>query len=412
MLWTTVLNFVVWYIFVFIGVLWIIVMFQNKRQIHTTPKMNAKLPFVSVLIPAFNEEGTISKTIRSVLSLDYPKRLIETIVVNDCSTDRTRRMAESFGSRITLLNNRKNRGKSYSLNRAMKVARGEFVACIDADSLVKGDALKKMVCHFNDPKVAAVTPALKVYKTRTFLEKIQHAEYLLNVFLRKMLAFIDAIHVTPGVFSVYRKDLLMKLGGFEEGNLTEDMEIALKLHKAGYRIENDLNAVSYTYCPAKWGELFKQRIRWYRGAIQNSIKYKYMFFNPRYGNIGLFFLPLNFIAVLAIIVIFFITAWNYLVAALGYVWKMSIINWDILGYLSMLDLSSLPNLLLSTPLMFGMIGLAMGGYILYISFRVNRYSLKKNKPGYIIYLVLFPFVMMAFWSLALIYEVLRLQRKW
>ena len=267
--WVNIVNYIAWYIFVFISVVWIIVMLQNRGKY--SGKGARKFPSVSVLIPAFNEEKTIGKTIKSVLALKYPKRLYEIIVINDGSTDGTERIVRRLQKRgkIKLISNKRNRGKAYSLNRGIRVSRGELIACLDADSVVRPDILEKTVGYFKDESIGVVTPALKVWRPRNFLEKIQYAEYLLNIFLRKALAFIDSIHVTPGVFSVYRKDVLKMAGGFEEGNLTEDMEIALKIHTLGYKIENNLDAVSYTVCPDRWRKLLKQRIRWYRGALQN-----------------------------------------------------------------------------------------------------------------------------------------------
>ncbi len=413
MVWAIILNYIAWYLFVFIAVVWILVLLQNRNNFSSKGKELKKLPFVSVLIPAYNEGKTISKTIRSVLNLDYPKRLLEIIVINDCSTDDTKEMAEGFrGKGVKILNNRRNRGKAYSLNRATRIAKGKYIACIDADSLVERDALKKMLYNFDSPDIAAVTPALKVWKPKKFLEKAQHAEYLLNIFLRKMLAFLDSIHVTPGVFSIYRKDILLKVGGFEEGNLTEDMDIALKIHEHGYKIENNLNAVSYTVCPDKWKAIFKQRLRWYRGAIQNTIKYKHLLFRKKYGNLGFFFVPMNFLAVIAIISIFVSLVWSYGTMVADSVWKMSLIGWDFSLIFEKMNIFTFFGSFINTPFLLGTIGLLLGGYLLYISFRFSNENIRSNKPGYLLYLIIFPFIYMVFWAAAMLCEVIGLKRKW
>ncbi len=406
-----IINYFAWFIFVFIAVVWILVLLQNRERYprNVRPK---KMPFISVLIPAYNEEDTLEKTIKSVLEIDYPKNLLEVIVINDCSKDRTREIAEKFGNKIRLLDNEKNRGKAYSLNRGVEAAKGGLIACLDADSVVEKGIIKKMIGYFENKQIGAVTPALGVFRAQNFLEKIQYVEYLLNVFLRKTLAFMDAVHVTPGVFTIYRKNVLEDVGGFEVGNLTEDMEIALKLHKAGYKIENNMNAKSYTHCPDKWKSLFNQRIRWYRGAIQNSIKYKYMFFNPKYGNLGMFLLPFNFISVFAIIIIFMLMAWNYLTAISNFIWKLYLINFDLAPLMSSFDWNFALMNLFSSPVLFAFFGLALGAYVLYISFRVNGIEIKSRRPQYFVYLVVFPFALMAFWFLALVHEVFRVKRKW
>ncbi len=412
MAWVTILNYFAWYVFVMFNVMWILVLLQNRGSFYRKmPKLKA-LPPVSIIIPAYNEGKTIAKTIRSVLKLDYPKRLIQTIVVNDCSKDNTREVVEDFGKEVTLLNNKKNMGKAGSLNRAIKIAKGKFIACMDADSTVNASALKTMIPHFADPKVGCVTPALRVKRKSGFLEKVQHAEYLLNIFLRKILAFMDAVFVTPGAFSMFRKDVLLKAGGFDEDNLTEDMEIALKIHKLGYKIENELKAITYTYCPNTVHGLFRQRIRWYRGGLQNYFKYRHMFFNRKYGNLGVFLLPFNIMAISAIIILFFTLFWNYANTTFDYVRKANFISWDILPMINTVDFELAMTNVLTTALIFGLAGLVMGSYVLYTSFRVSNQSVSSSKAGYLLYLLVFPAAMTVFWTLAFIYELLKFERKW
>lgn len=407
----SIINYAAWYIFVFIGVVWILTLLQNKK--FPEAKKAHKSQKVSVIIPAYNEEKTIGRCIKSVLSLDYPKRLLEVIVVNDSSTDKTDKIARSFEKYgVKVLENKINKGKAYSLNRGIKASTGSLVACIDADSLVDKAALKNMTGYFEDPEIGSVTPAVKVLRPRSMIQRIQHVEYLLNVFLRKMLAIIDAVHVTPGVFSVYRKDVLVEVGGFAENNLTEDMDIALKIHKAGYKIENSVNAVSYTMCPAKWTELFSQRLRWYRGAFDNMYKYRGMMFNRKYGNIGMFLLPLNLISTLLIIFIFGSMIWGAVGAANDFVWKMGLVDWDIGIYFKDFKLASLMALPFSTPMMFGMFGVIIGVYLLNKSFGMAAEKIKGNKLSYIIYLFLYPMLMVVFWTAALFHEIFRLKKKW
>ncbi len=404
-------NYVAWFIFVFIGVVWILTLLQNKGS--GDRKITGKRQKVSVIIPAYNEEKTIEKCIKSVLNLDYPKNLLEVIVVNDCSKDRTGEIARGISdARIRILTNKTNKGKSYSLNRGIQEASGSLVACIDADSLIDRQALNNMVGYFEDEKIGSVTPSVKVLNPKSLLERIQHVEYLLNVFLRKMLAVIDAVHVTPGVFSVYRKDVLLKVGGFAEGNLTEDMDIALKIHKAGYKIENSVNAISYTICPPKWGELFKQRLRWYRGAFDNMYKYRGMMFNRKYGNLGVFLLPLNLISTLLIIFIFGSMIWGFFGSLFDFIWKMNLINWDVGIYFKEFKITSLFFIPFSTPIMFGMFGVIIGVYLLNKSFGLTGEKTKGNKKSYIIYLFLYPMIMVIFWTAALVHELFRLKKKW
>ncbi|HLD72566.1 MAG TPA: glycosyltransferase family 2 protein, partial [Candidatus Nanoarchaeia archaeon] len=130
-----------------------------------------KLPLISVLVPAFNEEKTIIRTLESVHQLDYPKEKLEVIVIDDGSKDKTKKMMEWYiqdKSQFKLISHQ-NCGKAASLNKALKIAKGEFFACLDADSFVDRATLKKMLAQYyseNDPKLAIITPAMKVYQPK------------------------------------------------------------------------------------------------------------------------------------------------------------------------------------------------------------------------------------------------------
>jgi biofilm PGA synthesis N-glycosyltransferase PgaC len=415
--WMVLVNYVAWYIFIFIAVTWMFVLLSNRDRFAEKKRVCPKiLPGVSVLIPAYNEGDSLRKTVNSLLEMDYPKNKLELIVIDDTSTDDTGGIARRLEKegKIRLLTNRKNSGKAYSLNRALKISRHEIIACIDADSTVEPDILKKLVSAMDDDKIASVTPALKVLKPRNILEKIQHAEYLLNIFLRKSLSFIDSIHVTPGVFSIYRKSVLEEVGGFDEKNLTEDMEIALSIQNAGYRIENRLDAISYTICPSSLKDLFKQRLRWYRGALQNTVKYRHMIFRRKYGNLGIFLLPFNFISIIAVITIFIIMGWNLLSDVTRGIWHLYLIDWNFLVFLQemKLDTQALVLNTLNTSFVLMVLGTIIGGYLLLKSFRVSDEKFSLNKLGYFTYLFIYPFLMMLFWLTAMAFEILRIRRKW
>ncbi|MBM3303754.1 MAG: glycosyltransferase [Candidatus Aenigmarchaeota archaeon] len=245
------------------------------------------------------------------------------------------------------------------------------------------------------------------------LEKAQYAEYILNIFLRKMLAFIDSVHVTPGVFSVYRKRVLLEVGGFDEKNLTEDMDIALRIHDAGYSIENNLRAIAYTSCPDRLVELYKQRLRWYRGAVQNAVKYKHMLFNRRYGNLGLFFLPFNLIAIVAIVFIFFLLALDVASNMLSYAWRFGLVQWDFVTMIPKeLSFDTALTYMLNTPLLLWVAGTTMALSLLVLSFRMAGEKISLRRFSYFLYVFIFPFIYMFFWASAMVHELAGRKRHW
>ena len=255
---------------------------------------------VTIAIPCYNEEHTVEKTLRSLCELEYPKSKLEIIVVDDGSTDNTYKIAKAFAAktkdRKIKVIKQQNGGKYTALNNAMKQSTGDFFGALDADSFVHPKALLRIMKYFENPKITAVTPAMKIHNPKGFLQRIQAIEYLLGVFLRKVFAELGAIHVTPGPFSIYRKTFFKKYGPFRKAYHTEDIELALRAQKNNEIIENALDAYVYTVGPNNFRVLYNQRIRWYVGFIKNCMDYRSLF-SRKHGNLGLFILPTSFISV-------------------------------------------------------------------------------------------------------------------
>lgn len=269
-----------------------------------------RFPTVSVIVPAYNEEKTIAKTLDSLLGLDYPKDKLSIFVIDDGSTDTTYSIAKTYESKGVKVFTKKNEGKGLALNFALKHVTSEFVGALDADSYVDPPALKRIVGFFANPKVMAVTPSMKVWKPSTVLQKIQMIEFLIGIFLRKVFAFLDSIHVTPGPFTIYRKSFFDTYGSYDHSTITEDIEIALRIQSLHFIIENSVDAYVYTKCISKFLPLFKQRIRWYRGFLDNVFRYRHLF-STKYGIMGVFILPASLISVFFVIVSLFYVSYKY-----------------------------------------------------------------------------------------------------
>jgi cellulose synthase/poly-beta-1,6-N-acetylglucosamine synthase-like glycosyltransferase len=268
--------------------LFLLLFLKNRKKLYDIPTKK-KLPSVSIIIPAYNEEKSIGKTIKAVKKLIYPKNLLETIVVDDGSTDRTFEMAKRFrGIRVLT---KKHGGKAAALNFAVRKAGGEVVACIDSDSYPKPDALLKSVTFFDDRKVGAVTSSIFVDRPKNLLQRLQWIEYTMIVWSRKLLEFMDSVYVTPGALSLYRKSALKRVGGFDEKNMTEDIEIAWRLMRYGYSIKMASPARAFTTVPGNLKKWWRQRLRWSIGGIQTTLKYKYTFLNKQFRSLGTFVLP-------------------------------------------------------------------------------------------------------------------------
>ena len=279
--------------------------YSKKERVFYTDE---ELPAVSVIIPAYNEEGAIEKTLKSVLKSDYPD--FEIIVVDDGSTDRTLKIAKKFASRKTRVFHKENGGKGTALNFGIKKAKGKIIFTMDADTTVDRKSMKNMVRFFKDKEIMSVSPAIVIDKPRNILQRVQYMEYLLGLFLRKAFASIKSIYITPGAFSAYRKSFFDRHGLYEIGNPTEDLEMALRIQYNGYYTENCPEAPAYTTAPATFRELMIQRRRWYFGLLQNLWRYRKII-GKRYGDLGAFVIPTALssiiLSVIVIVYMFFKT---------------------------------------------------------------------------------------------------------
>tara|TARA_Y100000310_G_scaffold289197_1_gene315424 strand:+ start:2595 stop:3833 length:1239 start_codon:yes stop_codon:yes gene_type:complete len=281
-----ILMFIALYFFFF----YIFLIIRNKHKIFSYPEPERNYP-VTVLIAGYNEEKTIADTVKHVFDSDY-QAIKEVIIINDGSTDNTKNIVKKLIKtypKLKLINNKKNIGKSESLNRGIAVAKGQLIAVIDADSYPEKESIRKLVGFFNDPKVGAATSAVFIRNKQTFLAKIQQIEYIVLAWTRKLLDFIDAVYVTNGPLSMYRKSGLKKVGGFDPNTVTEDIDVTWNLMKHGYKTKMCLSAFVTTTAPSKFKQWWRQRERWGIGGIQAIFKYKKTFMKK--GMLGFFVIP-------------------------------------------------------------------------------------------------------------------------
>lgn len=255
-------------------------------------------PSVSVMVPCYNEENTVIPTLVSLLGLDYPADKLKIIVVDDGSKDNTLALIRDFVSKRSesqpeiMVLTKPNGGKYTALNMALEHVTTDIVGCLDADSFVDKNALKIIIKKFIDPETMAVTPSIKVHNPDNYLQLMQRAEYSFGVFMKQALNKLNSIHITPGPFSMFRRSVFETIGNYHEAHNTEDLEITLRIHQAGLKIVNAYEASVYTVAPRTVKQLYRQRLRWTQGFLQNMVDYKNMIFNSKYGNLGMLILPM------------------------------------------------------------------------------------------------------------------------
>jgi len=363
-------------------------------------------PTVSIIVPCYNEENTVIKTLKSLLALDYDHSKLDIMVVDDGSSDKTYDLVKKYVKDNSISEIRvfkkENGGKYTALNFALKNSKAEFFGALDADSFVDKKALRRLMAYFYSKDVMAVTPSMKVFDPKSWLERIQGLEFMMGIFLRKVFAQLGSIHVTPGPFSIYKRSFVEKHGFYRKAHHTEDIEMALRIQKYHYIIENSVDAYVYTMGLTNFNSLLKQRLRWYSGFIKNVIDYKELF-STRHGNLGIFILPSSFISVLLVIISMFYIITKGITLFYSKYLNFAAVNFDILKLewfkFDWFFVNTNPIAILS------IISLVLALIVLMIS---KKMSGEKNSISfsYILYMAVYWFLF-GFWWILSIGRVLR-----
>jgi len=328
---TSAIFYIVIFTSVYVQVFFLVTFLQNRKKIFIRDRevVLSRYPRVTIIVPCWNEETTIYKTIRSLLNLNYPKDKITFFLIDDGSTDGTWHIIEKFEKYANIkIFHKENGGKYTALNFGLENTETEFVGCLDADSIVDKEALRRIFTYFEkDASIMAVAPAVVVNEPKGILQNAQRVEYNMGIYFKKMLGFLGAINVTPGPFTIFRKKVFDDLGPYKHAHNTEDMEIAYRMQKNHYKIEHCNDAYVYTNTPVALNKLFKQRLRWIYGFINNTLDYRAIVLDRKYGNFSLFTLPTGSLTVLAVVYVFFSGLYN-----IGQFIYSKILEYQIIGF--------------------------------------------------------------------------------
>ena len=230
-------------------------------------------PFVTILVPAYNEEKVIADTVKNLLQQNYDN--YEILVIDDGSTDTTSAQVWNLiaqnphrDCRIIL---QANKGKAAALNYGISESEGEIIMCVDADSKLNLNAIQNGVRHFVDAKVGAVSGFVRVGRTSSTLLKFQDLEYSITLnFTRPALALTGSVTIVPGPAGMFRKEVLASIHGYNEDRdiFAEDADLTIRLLAHGYKVTSESQMISYTEAPQNLKALLRQRYRWNRGILQ------------------------------------------------------------------------------------------------------------------------------------------------
>lgn len=250
--------------------------YLKSRDYEKEPNTLPYYPFVSVLVPAHNEEKVIGNTVDAIARSNYPQEKFEIIVINDSSTDKT---GEVLREKQKLYPNLKvleikpplgAKGKSNALNQGLKIAQGEYIVVYDADNTPERKAILNLVKFIiKDPKLGAVVGKFRTRnKDRSILTKFINIETLSFQWLVQAARnYFLGLTTIPGTNFIIRKSLLEKIGGWNIHSLTEDTELTIRIYNEGYRIMWIPTAVTWEQEPERLRIWIKQRTRWARGNI-------------------------------------------------------------------------------------------------------------------------------------------------
>jgi len=312
--------------------------YSSRNDISMSPET----PPVSVLIPAYNEENNIVSSVKAALALNYP--FFDVIVINDGSEDGTlKALVEAFGLRkidlvyrdvlktravrgfyhssahpALLVIDKERGGKPDALNCGINACRSPYFCSVDADSVLERDALLRLIAPVIESTVPVVASGgvvraingsvveegevRKVDLPRSSLALFQVVEYLRAfLFGRVGLDALNGILILSGAFSLFRRETVVAVGGYTGDNVSEDMELVVRLHKhfrkrrEPYRITFISDPICWTVVPESFRALGRQRRRWHMGLMQSLLQHKSALFNPRYGRLGMLVMPYYFV---------------------------------------------------------------------------------------------------------------------
>jgi len=364
-------------------------------------------PAATVLVPAYNEEHVVESSLENLVSLDYPN--LQVVFVDDGSMDSTLEVAEGFSSEgVSVVGLDENMGKAAALNRGLEEVDTEYVAVQDADSVVDGEALEKALARMEAQEdLGAVIARIKGLRKNSFVRRLQSVEYTVTNYVRSLLSEINTLDCTPGAFSLYRTEDVVSVGGFDEDNPTEDLELAWRLRKNGRDLAMVYGATSRTEFPGSMSSLYEQRVRWARGWIHNILKHRDMLFNSEHGWFGRMQLPLNLLVpVLALI--------GFTMAVFG--WLEAVYEFALTAPITGLELSVEPELSTLLGAQWKVFvplsaNLGLSGALLYSSYSKSDKKAREI-PALLFFFFAFFFVKGVFWTAAVIKHAAGAELSW
>ncbi|RZK59548.1 MAG: glycosyltransferase family 2 protein [Pedobacter sp.] len=362
-------------------------LFKNSFTDYRALASSTQAPGMSILAPAYNEGANVIENVRSLLSIHYNN--LEVIIINDGSKDdslekliaaydlyksdffvnqqvATKPVRGVYKSRAKkyrklIVVDKVNGGKADALNVGINISQKEYIVCIDVDCILEQDALLKLAKPFlenTDKRVIATGGVIriangctiedgmlvKINLPNTFLPRMQTLEYIRAFLLGRMAwSRLNGLLLISGAFGAFDKEIAVKCGGYDHNTVGEDMELVVRMRRymeelnQPYKVSFIPDPLCWTEAPVSFKILGRQRNRWARGTIETLRMHKVMFFNPKYGLLGMLSYPywfffeylapiIEFVGMSCFIVLalFGLTNWYFFFGLLGLVFSFGI----------------------------------------------------------------------------------------
>jgi poly-beta-1,6-N-acetyl-D-glucosamine synthase len=263
---------------------------QRLKIVNATEK-SKYTPRVSIIVPAWNEQDGVITTIEALLKSSY--RNIEILVIDNASTDNTAQNVNHLVTQYQRLNSRRwnadqpvvmysyeaRQGKGHALNNGLRLATGEIILSIDADCYVPPETVGNFVKYFRDPSVMAAVGNVRIGNTDTIVGVVQYLEFLFSFYFKKAESLVNTIYIIGGAAGAFRREVFAAVGPYSTTNITEDIELSVRLQGHGMRIVYAADALVYTEGATTLAGLLKQRLRWKRGRFETFSEHKYLFWS-------------------------------------------------------------------------------------------------------------------------------------
>ena len=266
---------------------------HKQQKNASVANITCYTPKVSIIVPAWNEGDGVITTVEALLKSAYKN--IEILVVDNASTDKTEENVKALIARHKIASKSLPKsevikikyyyegaqGKGHALNLGLEMATGEIIMSIDADCYVPAETVGNFVKYFRDPKVMAAVGNVRIGNTDTVIGVVQYLEFLFSFYFKKAESLVNTIYIIGGAAGAFRREVFEQLGGYSTTNITEDIELSMRIQAAGMRIAYANDAYVFTEGAVTLTGLMKQRLRWKRGRFETLVEHKYMFFSRK-----------------------------------------------------------------------------------------------------------------------------------